>query len=188
MTRSLSATNQTQSEAATSAPVLFLKLALDSGNILMHSNVGSITWGGDTYTGVGDLGEVSTIDETADLGRSTVEFKLSAIPAAIISTVLGQYYQGRTATLFLGFLNTTTNVLVDTPLTLFKGRIDTSKIMLGQEAVIVLTAESRFAAWDRPNTSRYNHADQRSRYTGDRGLEYAEQASEKQIAWGQKLQ
>lgn len=186
MTRNLSAPNQAQSEASELAPILFAKLEFDGGDVLVHSGLGSISWGGDTYTGVGDLGRVSPIDEDTELARSSIAVELSGIPPSMISVALNEQYQGRPATICLGFLDPATMQLVDTPAVAFRGRMDAMEIARGESATVAVSVESRFSAWDKPRVRRYNHADQQSRFPGDRGLEQAEFSAEKQINWGQK--
>jgi hypothetical protein len=184
--RDISASNQTASSASTIIPVLFVKLAFDSGDVFAHSTLGSITWGGDTYLGVGLLGNISGVEEDSTLSRSSVTLSLTAIPLEMTSVLLNEQYQGRRATISLGYLNETTRVLVADPFVIFKGRMDTPNISQGQTYTIELNVESRFAAWDRALTRRYNNSDQQSRYSGDKGLEFVEQSTEKQIVWGQK--
>lgn len=187
MTRDLSATNEAAAQADTIAPVLFLDLGFDSGAVRVHSWLGNITWGGNTYTGVGMLGQVNTIEEDSELARTPLSLTLSGIPTSMISVLLNDHYQGRTATLYLGYLGTDTLQLVDDPFILYRGRMDTPEIDQGETLTITLSVESRFAAWDRPQVRRYNNADQQSRYPGDLGLGFVEQSTEKQIAWGTQL-
>lgn len=184
MTRDISNDNQTASEASTIAPVLFLDLGFDNGTVRMHSWLGDITWDGNTYTGIGQLGAVSPVEEDAELTRTPLKLTLSGIPTAMISIVLNEQYQGRSATLYLGYLNPSTLQLINDPLILYRGRMDTADIEQGENLTVTLSVESRFAAWDRPLVRRYNNADQQSRYPGDRGLEFVEQSTEKQIVWG----
>lgn len=187
MTRDISAPNQAASAADAIAPVLFLSLGFDSGPVRVHSWLGDITWGGNTYTGIGQLGSVTPVEEDSELTRTPLTLTLSGIPTSMLSVVLTEQYQGRTATLYLGYLNTTTFQLTDDPFVLYRGRMDTADIQQGEELTVSVSVESRFAAWDRPQVRRYNNSDQQSRYPGDRGLEFIEQSTEKQIAWGTKL-
>jgi hypothetical protein len=192
MTRDLSATNEAAAQANVIAPVLFLDLGFDSGTVRVHSWTGSITWGGNTYSGVGQFGQVTPVEEDSELSRTPITLTLSGIPldgedSELISAVLNEHYQGRTATLYLGYLDTDTLQLQDDPFILYRGRIDVPDIDDDETLTVSISVESRFAAWDRPNISRYNNADQQSRYPGDLGLQYVEQSTEKQIAWGTQL-
>ena len=161
-----------------------MKLELDDGHVLVHSGLGDLTWGGDTYSGIGTLGSITGGLEDSELSRTPLTMTLSGISTELTSIVLGEHYQGRTATVYIGYLNLTTNVLADDPFIRYRGRIDSASLVGGKTRTITLTVESRFAAWDRPKVRRYNNADQQFRYPGDRGLEYIEQATEKTIVWG----
>lgn len=187
MSRDISTDNQTASQSDTIAPVLFLDLGFDAATVRIHSTVGDIIWGGNTYTGVGRFGNVTAAEEDSELTRTPLTLTLSGIPTDLLSAVAQEYYQGRTATLYLGYLDTTSFALVDDPFILYRGRMDKASFEQGETLTVTLTVESRFAAWDRPLIRRYNNADQQSRYPGDKGLEYVEQSTEKQIAWGTKL-
>jgi hypothetical protein len=168
-------------------PVLMAKLEFDGGDVLAHSRLGNITWGGDTYLGIGQFGGVSSSEESSDLSRTPLNLTLSNIPGDMGAIVLGEHYQGRRATLYLGYINPSTQQLVGDPAILYRGRIDTAEIEQGDTFTVSISIESRFAAWDKPIIRRYNNADQQSRFPGDRGLEFVEQAADKQIVWGGKL-
>lgn len=185
-TRDITSTTAAAAAAATIIPIIFAKLELDSGNILMHTGLGNVTFGGDTYVGVGKLGSIGTAEEVSDLSRTPLTLTLSGIPNDLIAIVLGQYYQGRRATIYLGYFDLTTRVLVDTPTIIYRGNIDSSNIEQDKTGTVTLSVESRFSAWDKPNVRRFNNADQQLRYPGDTGLEFVEQATDKQIFWGAK--
>lgn len=188
MTRDLSAPNEA---AATSTHgyriVLFVDLGFDSGTVRVHSDLGDLVWGGNTYTGVGNLGAITEAEEDSELTRTPITLTLSGIPGTIVSAVLNEHYQGRPATVYLGYRDVTTGALADDPFILYRGRMDAPVIDEGEDFKVSIPVESRFAAWDRPNVARYNNADQQSRYPGDLGLEFVEQSTEKQIAWGTQL-
>lgn len=173
------------SAASTIHPVIFVKLQFDGGNVNIHSELGDITYGGDTYNGIGKLGAVGGMEECSDLSRTPITLSLSGIPNDIISILLAEQYQGRLATVSLGYLDLTTRVLVDSPAVIYRGNIDTADFQIGKDSTITLSVESRFAAWDIPLTRRYNNSDQQLRYPGDRGLEFIEQTADKSIFWGQ---
>ena len=96
-------------------PILLVKLNFDGGALTLWNGVGDLVYSGDTYTGAGDLGGVSTWVETEEIRATGLTFSLSAIPASIISSALTENYQGRSAKVYLGFLNNdenATNLLV----------------------------------------------------------------------------
>ena len=187
-TRDAAPATITASQQELVQPVLFAKLEFDSGTVLAHTLIGNITWGGDTYFGIGQFGAVSPASETSDLSRSNLSLTLSNIPGDIGAVVLTEASIGRTGTLFLGYLNPTTWQLVAAPAVLFRGRMDAPKIRQGGDTfTVTVTLESRFAAWGKPLVRRYNSAFQQSVYPGDTGFQFAEQAAERQVVWGGKV-
>jgi hypothetical protein len=182
--RDITATTVSAAQASAAHPVLFLKMQFDDGDVNLHSELGDIIWGGDTYTGTGRLGSVTSAEEVSDLSHTQIGLTLSGLPLDLVSTVFNEQYQGRMATLYLGYLNMTTRVLVDTPAIIFRGLMDTADIDQNKTFSITISVGSRFAAWDKPVIRRYNNATQQARFPGDLGLQYIEQTANKTIIWG----
>ncbi len=164
-------------------PVLLVRLAFDSGVETLWSGRGPLQWNGETYVGVGDIGAVGAIEEGIEARAFGVELTLSGVPASRLSLALGEDVQGRRAEIRLGFLDTA-GALVADPVLLFRGRMDSMNVSLGETATIALTAENRLADWDRPRVRRYAHADQQARFPGDLGFEFVNATTEKEIVWG----
>ncbi len=183
MTRDIDAATLSASQSAAIHPVLFVELLFDGGAVRFHSELGEIVTGGNTYTGTGRLGSVSPVQEDTELARSTLSLSLSGLPTDIVAAVLNESFQGRRATLSLGYFDTA-NQLVADPVVLYRGRMDTVSIEQGQDLTVTISVESRFAAWDRPLERRYNDADQQARYPGDLGMQFVEQAVNKELFWG----
>lgn len=186
MTRGISANINTEAQASTNRPVLLVKLEYDSGDVLVNSTTRSIVFNAQTYLGIGNFGNISQIDEDTELRAMGIELTLSGVQASLISQALTEDYQGRDATIWLGYVDSNLD-LVDGdsgPFIIFKGRMDTQKINVGGEAKIILSVESRFVDWNRPRVSRYNNETQQLLFPGDKGLEFAEQTTEKTLFWG----
>jgi hypothetical protein len=186
MSRSLATANLNAVIDDTVYPVLFFEADFSSGFIRCHNLIGTITWNGYDWLGVGVLGGISAIEETGELGRKTVTYTLTGLPNDLISVVLGEQYQGRAANLYIGFLDKVTGVLVSNPYLLDKGRMDTTAIEEGDTLSITLTVENVMSAWQRPQIRRYNNIAQQARFPNDLGLEFVSQAANKEIFWGRK--
>ena len=184
MSRGLSSANLAEVTAEVLHPILFMSLELGSGTVRIHSETGTFTWGGFDWLGVGDFGSISQVEEGSDLSRRTTTYGLTGITSAYLAAILGENYQGKPAKLYVGLLNLTTRQLVDTPELIDQGKLDEPEIKRGTTASITITAENRFSAWDRAQIRRITNADQQSRFPGDRGLEFVDQAAQKEIAWG----
>lgn len=182
--RSLSAGMTSAIAAEVFRPVLLVRLDFSGGVVAANSGVSSLTYNGDTYLGVGNLGSIDAVQEGSDVRAYGLTMQLSGIPSALISIALGEHYQGRDAKVYLGGLDAS-HALVGNPVLIFNGRIDHMNIEVGDSATIQLSAESRLADWERPRTRRYNHVDQTAEYPSDNGFEFVDQAVSKEIIWGQ---
>ena len=165
-------------------PVIFLQMQFDDGNVNLHSELGTISFNGDTYIGVGTLGQISATNEVSDLSVGAMSLTLSGLPTSEISLFLTEQYQSRIATLFLGYLDLVKHTLVDTPTVIYRGLMDTADYSIDKTTTITISIGNRFAAWDTPNIRRYNNSFQQSLYPGDTGLQYIEQTTNKTIIWG----
>jgi hypothetical protein len=140
-------------------------------------------WNGHTWTGAGNLGTISSIEEGQDMQEYGCTLTLSGIPAGYIAKCLGTGYQGRNATIWIAPLTNDYQILSD-PVIIFKGRMDTMPIQLGSQSAIQVTVESKLTDWERPRVRWYTDADQKSEYPNDRGFEYVALMAEKAIYWG----
>ena len=85
MTRDIDPATQAASEAPAIWPVVFVDLAFDSGHVRFHSELGTLSFGGNDYTGTGRLGAVSSMDEDSELTRTPVTLTLSGIPTDVLA-------------------------------------------------------------------------------------------------------
>lgn len=143
----------------------------------------TFTWNGYDWLGIGNLGAIEAISEGIALQMYGCRLTLSAIPPEIISEAFSQNYQGRTAIIYLAPLNDDFTFIAN-PVVVFKGRMDTMDVSLGETATITLSVESRLVDWERPRMRRFNDADQRSQYPDDRGFKYVDQMIQKDLKWG----
>jgi hypothetical protein len=184
VTRDLTTDTQNAAAADTIQPILLAKLEFDGGDLLAHTGLGDIAFAGDTYTGVGQFGGIDTAEENSDLSSSNLTLTPSNIPGTVGSIVLNEHYQGRRATVYLGYLDLTTCQLIADPTILHRGRIDNANIRRDQTFVVSLSVQNRFAAWDKPLVRRYNDATQQAEFPGDTGMQFIEQTVGKTIVWG----
>jgi|ETNmetMinimDraft_5_1059913.scaffolds.fasta_scaffold00910_3 hypothetical protein len=191
MTRTIATANKNETTAEVFRPVLFLFLDLDGGDVTVNSSDQDIAWDFDgdssdeTFTGVGQFGSVSVINESADLKASGIQCMLTGVPTTHISNALSEDYSGRTAKLYIGFLNAS-RVLVADPMVIFAGRIDAMDIQIGKTASVSVSIESKLVDWERARIRRYTNEDQRNLYSTDEFCEFVVQTVEKELVWGQK--
>ena len=143
----------------------------------------SFEYGGHTWIGLGNCGGISAVSEGEQLEMYGLTLSLSGVPPELVAVALSSGYQGRPATIWLAPLDQEYRLLND-PVIVFRGRMDTMPVDIGKEATIQLTIESKLVDWERPRERRYNHADQVSEYPDDKGFEFVAQMAEKELVWG----
>ncbi len=164
-------------------PVYFIKFEFPSGNVYLNSSDRNITYDSQSYLGAGTIGTLSDIEETSELQANGLKLTLTGIPSTYVSIALTTEYQGSTATVYLGFLNSS-YALVDDPFIIFLGKVDTMAISLSETAIIELDIENRLIDWERPRISRFTNEEQQNLYSGDLGLEFVDSVAEKELFWG----
>jgi len=158
-------------------------LFFDSTTISFTTMPYNIEVGSTTYIGVGNLGEIDTVQESTSIQGLSLNITLSGINPSIIPVALREDYQGRRATISILFLEKDFSQIGEPVLT-FDGLMDYMNINYGRDSFITLTLESKFAEWERNKTKRYNSVDQRDRYPTDKGLDFVEEIEQKDIPWG----
>lgn len=169
--------------AAQLFPALFLEANFASGPVRLWSGLGSISWNGHTWTGIGTLGSVSAIDEGGTVEAKGVVLTLSGIDSSLLSHVLGEFVLGLPVTVWLGLFDE--NVLIDIPVTSFAGRMDQPTIDVdGKSATISINCESRLLDMNIAVDRRYTTEDQQRDWPGDLGLSFVAQIQEITIYFG----
>lgn len=165
------------------ALVAAAELDFGSGFVRLNSSPYAIVIDGQTYQGIGRLGSIEGVEEGAELQAYSIAFKLSGVPADMISIALAEHYQGRSSTAWLAILDA--NHALAAPATkMWKGRMDVMDVRLGQTAEIALSSESPMADWERPRIRRYTDADQQAEIPGDLGAEFVWKMQAIELVWG----
>ena len=142
-----------------------------------------MSWDGKTWNGTGDLGTVSPVEETDEIRSTSLVVSLSGIPSSMLATALGEDYQGRSANLWLGFLDASKVVILD-PVPLWAGPMDIMEIDEGPEtSVISVRVESRLAALKRAKLRRYTREDLQIDHAGDKGFDFIAGLQDRQVVW-----
>jgi hypothetical protein len=137
---------------------------------------------GQTYYGLGGIGQISVIEEGAELRAYGLVLSLTGIPRDTIALALGEAYQGREAIVYEILLDENEEVIAD-PIVVFRGRMDQMDVMLGSTATVQVRLENRLADWERARVRRYTDEDQKREYPTDRFFEFVSASAEKEIVW-----
>lgn len=106
-TRTVNATNATNSQADAQRLGWFVYLAWPGSPAYAHDGLGDIVRGGDTYLGVGDLGGISDIVEDPDLGVTSLTLTLTGVDPTLMALARTANVRGRAAEVWVRWLEPT---------------------------------------------------------------------------------
>lgn len=185
-------TPQVEAEAGRDVVEPFFALFGDfpSGAVRLWSGLGEITFGGNTYEGVGEFLGLGEFEESIDGAAARgISVTLSGIPAEEFNAVMLDGYHGRTAELYVGFIDGDVGAVVTDPYLFFKGVMDTDAVDDdGETTTVKIRSENRGADLLRPREYRYTQESQHTLQgsTADKGLEFVQALQEAVIEWGQQ--
>lgn len=169
--------------AAENIPLLLLvELDFESGTLYLTNAGCTATWNGHTWL-PNKLGKIDAIKEGSDLEANGAGFELNGTDLTLLSTVLDEDYQGRSAKLWVAPLTDQYQPISD-PVLVYVGRMDSATINFGSTASISLATENRLIDMDRAKVRRFNSEDQAIDYPEDKGFDFVPGLVEGQIKWG----
>lgn len=171
-------------EAVTKSPVIFYEGEFSSDVINLWSGIGTKSWDGKDWVGVGGLASVSSIQETTEIKADGIQVSLTGIPTENMSLVLSEQFSGAYGKVWLGFIEDNGDIVTD-PALAFYGRMDVPTIADdGNTLSISIAYENRLKDLERPRELRYTHDSQQSIFAGDLGFEYVPSLQEWNGVWG----
>lgn len=184
MTRFASATNSTEAAQRAIRIAIAAELDFASGFVRVHDGTGKIVIGGNDYLGLGEFGGIEAVEEDIEVIARPIKLTLSGVDTGLVSTTMTEVYQNRTATIYLALLDDQ-GVLIDTPETIWEGRMDQMSLSVSQNsATISLTCEHRLRR--EPRIARYTDADQKLLFSGDRFFDLLHTIPGFAGRWGEK--
>jgi hypothetical protein len=167
------------------ALVTFAKLEFPSGTLYLHNSLGTYTWGGNDWLGTGDLGEISQLEEGAQISPYKISLSLSGLDATISGAALTEDYYLQPVTVYLGVLDANDALIAD-PTIVWEGAMDQMELSVGAADgdTIVLTAESELARFDKASNLKYTDAQLQSDFSGDLAFEFMADIEGAKIRWG----
>ena len=183
--RTLAAGYVTASGGTVVRPVWFAFLDFASpGPFRYNTSDRAFAFGGNTYTGKGEVVGFGEVAESAD-GR---EFGTTVLLTGAVgdhrTVAAAGNYQGRTAILYQGLVDAAGALIADPPVQ-FAGAIDYCRMLSGTERdVIEVVLRSPTSDWSRPRIRRRTTEEQERVYPGDLGLEFTKDMGEIVIQLG----
>ena len=181
MSQIISATDAATLKGPHIARAWFAVLDLPSGMSYLHSGTGRITVGGQEYRGVSDpvggrLVSIGQVDEPQFGQAASVEITLTGVTKAFLQSVhsTAAQIEGRSANVYWAAFDGETQQIKTALIPVFPfGRMTRPKINfqgIGTR-IVTITIESIWQAKNFPPGGRWTPADQRARFSGDKGLD-----------------
>jgi len=185
VTRGLSATNQTEIAKASLQPILMAKLEFGTP-VYVHTGIGTITFDGNDYLGVGDFGGASDVRETEVLGPSPLTLSLSGIDSSLVTEALDSGAYGDVITLYEGYKQDDGTLVAD-PWIVWKGWFEYSQLQRGGENTVSIICTHDLAVLEEKDGRRFTDEDQQDEFSGDLGFEFVHDSVGKKLSWGARI-
>jgi hypothetical protein len=186
MPRSMSVAMLAALQAKQLLPAIFVSIGFSSGTVYMWNGLGSITWNGHTWTGVGSFGGISAVQEGATIEASGITLSLSGIDNALLADVNQNLQLGLPVAVYLGLFDVAspTSLLPD-PLVAWTGAVDQPTVEVdGATATISINCEHRLVDMNVAVDRRYTHDDAQIDHPGDLGFQFVNSLQEVTLYWG----
>lgn len=164
--------------------IIAVAIYFDSGTTRVHSGTGVLSIDGQTFVGVGNLGDVGGVTEENTTSASTMSLTLSGLDMTLVGQTLNENCVGRDVKCYIATMNergqvTNANVL-------FEGFISDTAMQAGTTNAITYTVSNIFEKWSSGIPDRYTDESQQRLHPGDRFFRYVAQMAERSIYWGSK--
>ncbi|HIE5102075.1 MULTISPECIES: hypothetical protein [Proteus] len=164
--------------------VLAARLDLKSGVTCVHTGVGQLIIAGETYLGVGSLGEISQLKENKTTSPPQLQLKLAGFDKSLVGMVMNEQSRGREVRLMMVAIGEEGKPLLAE--ILFVGQITSINVVSGEENAVCVNISNRFERWSIGLPDRFTDESWSSRRQGDRIFRYVAQMAERAIYWGSK--
>lgn len=162
----------------------FAQFDFRSGTIRFWTGKGSITWGGETWLGAGNLATIDKISESTRIEAPAYQFGLLGIDPSLLALASEQQYRNRSCQMWMAVMDSTFST-VTAAVRVFGGVM--SHMLISDQAVsgsLSIVAENELARLNTPNEVRYTDEHQRAIFPGDTGLRYIAATSDTPVYWG----
>lgn len=162
---------------------VFVEMHFLSSVEYVWSGRGPVAWNGQTWQGLGDLGQIGTITEDSTLTAQGLTLSLSGIRPDLLSEALTEVQQGLPCKLYLVFADEGGNP-VDSIMA-YAGRMDQPSIEEGTDTgTVTISIENRLSDLQRAPFRRLTDQDQRLRYPNDDGFKFVNCLLDWNGSWG----
>lgn len=165
-------------------PILLFELEFSTINYLW-SGVGTLSWNGHDWLGIGNMLEISAVEETDSIEAKGFTLRLSGAAPDQIELALEELQTQRYGIVRLGLFNEAGSI-VSTPKILGRGQLDVGEIDDSDPSkpIINLQYENELIDLERAREWRYTDEHQKLLHNGDPSLRRISQYADLVIYWG----
>ena len=142
----------------------------------------ALTIDGAEWHGTGELGQLSALEEGAELRSYGFSLSLGGIPGGWGAYLRTQDVQGRRVRVYIGAVNARYEVLGTQCIKV--GRMDAQDVSSGDTTAINLICEDVMIDWERARVRRCTDVDHRARHAGDGYFKYVAALENLTLKWG----
>lgn len=159
----------------------FVEIDLPSGITRLHNGAGTVTVDGKEWSGVSDptvpgrMVSISQMEEPRFGAAAAITFQLGGVTADFLKSLRSVVLEGRSAKVYWAAFDGETQEVIGKPVLLFpRGRMTSParrREGIGVRTVEI-TVENVWSSLNYAPGGRWNPADQKRRYPGDKGLDF----------------
>ena len=164
-------------------PAFLAQLTFASSTEYVWTGYGPLTYGGNTYQGIGSLAGLGSIKEGTTVQADGTTVSLSGIDPTLYGECMSDIQLGAPATIWFALLNN--GQVIGTPYRLFQGLVDKPTVTTGADTITIsLALENKLVNLQRPSARRYTAADQHMKYSDDTAFNWVEVLNDIALRWG----
>jgi hypothetical protein len=181
--RALDPNLKATAESADFRYVVFVDLAFPSGNVRLHNSVGTFSFGGNEYYGVGGFGTIEAMVDSVQLVDNPVKLVLSSITPEIIDAIKTDDIYKRDADVYLCALDAD-GQLDGIPDNWINGFMETAELNIGKENAVVINIQTRASKLRKRNNKRFTIEEHQREFSGDLFFEFLPYLIDAEVQWG----
>ncbi|GAL18537.1 phage protein [Vibrio maritimus] len=149
----------------------------------VHSGVGDISYGGNIWKGVGNLGAIGAIKQSSESETAGISLTLSGIDQAIIDTTFQENFVLKEVVIHIATMqdDAKTVRVMDR---LFTGFCTSADVQAGETNAVQLQVANKMDKWKNGKTDRFSHVNHLSRNPGDNFFKHLAATSTMDVRWG----
>lgn len=174
--------------------ITMAKLEFGSGTVYVHNGLGTYSYDGQSWLGLGNLASISAVEEGSDISPYGVTLTVSSINATLAEQALEENYYQKPVTLYLGvldenddFVQESTPANTKNPIQIWSGHIDQMTVTVGSSGgdAIKIQCESELARFARSRNLMFSNVWQQSRHSTDKFFNLVHLIDGVKIGWKQ---